>query len=411
MIGMKMNNEVQIREEIQQLAHGIVERILGPEVPPEYLGIFCEQAIAAGLSLYRVHLSWGTLHPTVEALSMDWTRGRGIGDVSLHSYGSSEDMENIDWQNSPLKYVLENRLPFLRRRLIGTEAQVDYPVLKSFRDQGATDYVVTAVPFGPPPEMAPAYDGVLMSWCSDAKNGFSDQDLREIEFLARYIGVLIKMLQRERRALNTLTAYLGDKTAKRVLGGKIHRGDGDQIPAVILYCDLRNSTRMAEELPGHEYLKTLNQFFDCTAGAVIAGGGEVLRFIGDGILAIFPIAEGTCQQALSAAEEAGRRIKQLNRQRQAAQLQPLSYGLGLHTGEVMHGNIGVPERLDFSVTGPAANEAARIEGLTKQLGYRVLASKPFVEQTKGDWISLGNHALRGVGSELELFALASTRSQ
>lgn len=402
---------MHIREEIQQLAGEIVERILGPSVPPSYFGQFCEQAIAAGLPLFRANLSWRTLHPTVEGLSLVWTRNNGLEEVLLHQLGSEADSENINWQTSPLKYVLDNKLAYFRCRLTGPEAKIDYPILQSFRDQGATDYVVTTVPFGPPPEMAPVYDGVLMSWCTDAKGGFSNQDLCEIKFLARYIGILIKMVQRERSGLNTLTAYLGEKTAKRVLGGKIHRGDGDQIPAVILYCDLRNSTRMAEELPGPEYLKTLNQFFDCTAGAVIAEGGEILRFIGDGILAIFPIPEGTCQQALLATEEMERRIKQLNRQRQASGLPSLSYGLGLHTGEVMHGNIGVAERLDFSVTGPAANEAARIEDLTKHLGYRVLASRLFVEQTKGDWISLGSHPLRGVGSELELFALASTRSQ
>ncbi|MEH6650880.1 MAG: adenylate/guanylate cyclase domain-containing protein [Motiliproteus sp.] len=402
---------MHIREEVQQLADEIVERILGPSVPPSYFGQFCEQATATGLPLARAHLSWRTLHPTIEGLSMVWTRHGGMEEVLFHQFGSEADSENITWQTSPLKYVLDNKLAFFRRCLVGSEAKIDYPILQEFRNQGATDYVVTTIPFGPPPEMEPIYDGVLMSWCANAKGGFSDQDLHEIKFLARYIGILIKMTQRERTGLNTLTAYLGEKTARRVLGGKIHRGDGDQIPAVILYCDLRNSTQMAEELPGPEYLKTLNQFFDCTAGAVIAEGGEILRFIGDGILAIFPISEGTCQQALLATEEMERRIKQLNRQRQTAKLPTLSYGLGLHTGEVMHGNIGVPERLDFSVTGPAANEAARIEGLTKQLGYRVLASRPFVEQTKGDWVSLGSHALRGVGSEFELFALASTRSQ
>lgn len=411
MTDMEENNSVHVRQEIQQLADQIVERILGPSVPPSYFGQFCQQATAAGLPLSRVHLSWRTLHPTVEGLSMSWTRNTGMEEVLFHQLGSAADGENIDWQTSPLKYVLDNQVAFFRRRLIGPDAKIDYPILQTFRDQGTTDYVVTTVLFGPPPEMDPVYDGLLMSWCADAKGGFSDQDLFEIKFLARYMGILIKMVQRERTGLNTLTAYLGEKTAKRVLGGKIHRGDGDQIPAVILYCDLRNSTRMAEELPGSEYLKTLNQFFDCTAGAVIAAGGEILRFIGDGILAIFPIPEGTCQQALVATEEMERRISQLNQQRQAAQLPSLSYGLGLHTGEVMHGNIGVPERLDFSVTGPAANEAARIEDLTKQLGYRVVASKPFVEQTQGDWISLGSHALRGVGSELELFALASTRSE
>ncbi|OMH39090.1 adenylate/guanylate cyclase domain-containing protein [Motiliproteus sp. MSK22-1] len=404
-----MGSVENIREEIRLIAHCLIERVLGPALTSDFLGIICEKMVEAGVPLYRVSLSWRTLHPTIEGLSFSWLKNHGMEDIQFRGHGSSSDSKNLDWQLSPLKYVVDNQLPFFRRHLTGPEARLDYPVLEQFRDRGATDYLITAVGFGPPPEMEPVYEGVLMSWCADATQGFSEQEIVEIKYISTYLGVAIKLALRERASLNALTAYLGEKTAKQVLGGKIRRGDGDLIPAVILYCDLRNSTGMAEVLTGPEYLRTLNQFFDCTAGAVIDAGGEVLRFIGDGILAIFPIAEGTCQRALNAAIEAEERIKRLNRQRQADCLDPLSYGLGLHTGEVMHGNIGVPERLDFSVTGPAANEAARIEDLTKQLGYRVLASKPFVDETRGDWVSLGSHALRGVGSELELFALATTQ--
>ncbi len=398
-----------ISEEVRDIAEWLVESALGPAPEPDFLGLFCERLNRSGLPLIRLQLSWRTLHPVFEALSLCWSRSAGVQELQFHRHGSSDDPDNMDWQSSPLKYAIEQDMHFMRRRLTGPEAQLDFPVLSSFRDQGATDYLLQVIPFGPPPGIETSYDGAMISWCSDAADGFSDADISDVRYLARYLGLLLKLSIRDHISLNTLTAYLGEQTAKRVLSGKIRLGDGDRIPAVILYCDLRHSTRMAGQLSAPAYLKTLNRFFDCSAGAVIDAGGEVLRFIGDGILAIFRMAEGTCQQALAAALEVERRMTQLNRERRLAGLEPLSYGMGLHIGEVMHGNIGVPERLDFSVTGPAANEAARIEELTKSLGYRVLASGAFVDQASGDWVPLGGHTLRGTGAALDLFALASTR--
>jgi adenylate cyclase len=215
-----------------------------------------------------------------------------------------------------------------------------------------------------------------------------------------------------------LYTYLGKRTGERVLTGAVKRGDGEKIYAVIWFCDLRDSTSLAESMPVEAFLDLLNQFFDCTAGAVLDHGGEILRFIGDASLAIFPIggssrslreictpAEGACERALAAARDASSRIDDLNRNRRNRGEHPLGFALAIHIGEVMYGNIGVPGRLEFTVIGSAANEAARLAALCRELDQSVLISWEFPrcypEQTK----SLGVHRLRGVGMPREIFRL------
>ena len=181
------------------------------------------------------------------------------------------------------------------------------------------------------------------------------------------------------------------------------------VHAVIWYSDMRDSTRLADGMAADKFLKTVNSYFECTAGAVLAQGGEVLRFIGDAVLAIFPIRDGdpqsACELAITAAREAETRLHALNEERVHDNLQPLDYGLGLHIGDVMFGNIGIPERLEFSVVGPAANEVARIESLTKTLGHRVLASTEFARCASHYWESLGEHSLEGVSAPIEVLAM------
>ena len=194
-----------------------------------------------------------------------------------------------------------------------------------------------------------------------------------------------------------------------MLNGQIRRGDGEMIHAVIWYSDMRDSTRLADGMAAEDFLRTVNSYFECTAGAVLANGGEVLRFIGDAVLAIFPIRDGdsqsACERAMAAARDAEARLGVVNDERARHDLEALDYGLGLHVGDVMFGNIGVPERLEFSVIGPAANEVARIEGLTKTLGRRTLASAEFARSVPRYWESAGSHALKGVGAPLEVVVL------
>jgi len=197
-----------------------------------------------------------------------------------------------------------------------------------------------------------------------------------------------------------------------VLEGEIKHGDGQLIHAVIWFCDLRDSTALAGRMDHASYLMNLNRFFAAMAGAILENGGEILSYIGDAVLAIFPIAASdpgidsrrACERALAAARIAGERIDDANRQR--PDLPALHYGVGLHVGDVTYGNIGIPERLQFTVIGSAANEASRIEGMTKILGLPVVVSAKFAERYGGTLVSKGMFELKGISGTHELFALA-----
>ncbi len=265
------------------------------------------------------------------------------------------------------------------------------------------------VPFGDSLLKRDRSDGIAGSWATDRASGFSEEDIHGLERIQRRLAVACKVTIKDQIARNILHAYLGMDAGRLVLNGHIKRGDGETIHAVIWYSDLRNSTRMADSMQAHDFLQVLNTFFECTAGAVLAHKGEVLRFIGDAVLAIFPIRNGgtnghdACEAALAAARDADDWMAQINEQRLDEGLEALSFGLGLHVGDVLFGNIGVPERLEFSVIGPAANEVARLEGMTKQLNRHILVSGEFAQKVSVAWESLGQHNLRGVGDPVEVF--------
>jgi adenylate cyclase len=373
----------------------------------------CNRLRAAGIPLRRAHVAYRTLHPLIEAISLTWERGEGLVSADI-PHGQSHASE--EWRKSPAFHMIETDIPFLRRRLTGTEALLDFPLLTELRDKNCTDYLAYLVAFEGVEVGSQAQNGLIGSWSTDRPSGFSDHDVRSLLRIQRRLAVACKVIIKDQTARNLLTTYLGPDAGRQVLNGQIKRGDGETIHAVIWYSDLRNSTSMADTMAPDAYLGVLNTYFECTAGAVLANDGEVLRFIGDAVLAIFPIRDdGTtagvaCENALAAAREAQKRLVEVNRQRTEADFEALNFGLGLHVGDVLYGNIGVPERLEFSVTGPAANEAARIEGLTKSLGYRVVFSAEFKQALAAEWRSLGHHELRGVGNAVEVFSLDDLRS-
>jgi adenylate cyclase len=208
---------------------------------------------------------------------------------------------------------------------------------------------------------------------------------------------------------SALATYLGAQAGERVLSGQIKRGDGETTLAAIVWGDLRNSTEMADKLGRQNYIDSLNGFFDATAGAVADAGGAILSFIGDGFLAIFPSgrnqkeASEACKLALSAALEATHRMTEHNRQRAERDEPALGYGLSLHIGNVMFGNVGLAERLSFSVFGSTVNEVARLEALTKKFETPIVASEEFTSYCGGEWEALGSESLRGVKAPMAVF--------
>ena len=367
----------------------------------------CQRLHAAGVPLVRALTAFRTLHPLFAFVNLVWKLNQGVASDSIvHARAFSSEQ----WFQSPMHHLSRHRLPFLRRRLTGRHAIVDFPVLEELRDGGITDYFCYLTPFASDNEPEPGAYGIVGSWATDRSSGFSEEDLRIFGRIQRRYAVSCKVQIQRRITLNVLETYLGPDAGTRVLDGQIRRGDGERIHAVIWYSDMRDSTRLADRLDPHVFIERLNRYFECTAGAVIAGGGEVLRFVGDAVLAIFPIRDGgddartASDRALAAARDAESRLARANERLAAEGEEPLEFGLGLHVGDVMYGNIGVPERLEFSVIGPAANEVARIEDLTKMLGHRVLVSAAFAGAASVRCESRGAHQLRGVGAPVEVFA-------
>jgi adenylate cyclase len=257
----------------------------------------------------------------------------------------------------------------------------------------------------------------VLTIVSDAPGGFSTDQLGYLYEILPNLGRLLEAHVQRNSTLTLLQTYLGRNAGQRVDGGLIQRGDGEELHAVIWFSDLRESTKLAETLSRQEYLAVLNQYFDGVAGAVIHEGGEVLKFIGDAVLAIFPIDDpqdskpDACARALAAVRRAHENTKLVNQQRQEAGQDPLKFGIGLHRGTITYGNVGTEGRLDFTVIGPAVNETARIEDLCKTLDEPILMSSVFAKGAPGLLVSLGDHLLRGVQGPREIYTIANSQKE
>jgi adenylate cyclase len=265
-----------------------------------------------------------------------------------------------------------------------------------------TDYVMSEVLFS---------DGTRnsVSLTTRRPGGFSDHDIAEVQRLLHPFALVMENFKSRDLAKTLLETYLGHLSGARVLNGQIKRGDGQNIDAVIWFSDLRESTPLSVTLGEQRFLELLNDYFLATAGAVLEHGGEVLRFIGDASLAVFPTtrenSRDVCRHALDAARDARARVLAANAKRRSDGLAEFACGIGLHLGRVHYGNIGTPERLEFSVIGAAANEAARIEALCKETGQDVVLSGTMAAALGAACRSLGNFTLRGVAQPMEIFAL------
>ena len=370
-----------------------------------FVGV-CDRLSEAGIPIRRAHLAVRTLHPLVGAVSFRWWRGQAPEQMS---HRRTEE-PSPDWEQSPLKRLEDSGETELSMSIEDEAGEWrDYPLLVDLKGRGITQYFGRLSFFGKESRARRDQDGMLVSWSTDRPGGFSDDDLAALRRVQDRLAVGVKMAKREQTALNVLTAYLGANAGRRVLEGQIRRGDGELLHAVIWYSDLRGSTPLADRIGGSRYLAVLNEYFECTAGAVLDHGGEVLRFIGDAVLAIFQVEgpggdQRAARMAFSAAQDAERRLDQLNHARAARGDQKLDFGLALHVGEVLFGNVGVPERIDFTAVGPAVNEAVRLEGLTKTLGRRIVVSNAFSRLMPLDWEALGETALRGVKTGRRIYA-------
>ena len=378
-------------------------------VDPDILKLFeklCERLRAIGIPLDRAALSWPVLHPLFRAEQVFWYTGRGAElEQYYHSKQGSEQ-----WYRSPFYHAQTQELTSIRRNLTGPNAMLDFEVFESFRDQGYTDYLLTRTPFkiAEVERFSGGATGMMTSWMTKRKRGFSDDDLAALKHIQKLLAVAVHAAIQKRIMANVARAYLGPTAGGKVLSGDIHRGDGDRLPAVVWYSDLRSSTRLSDTMSADSYLALLNRYFECTAAPVIANGGEILNFIGDGVLAIFPIEEACPLDASARAEAAvleAMRLREESIAQGTPDNAPLDFGIGLAIGEVMFGNIGVSDRLAFSGVGRVVNKVQRIETATKDLNFPVLATSDFAEAAPGDWTACGGVEIPDFDRTLEVFTL------
>ncbi len=354
---------------------------------------FARQLRHVGIPVTRLNLMVRTLHPQVLGIVHLWdVAGDDVETIELsHQRGEEER-----FLSSPLVPIFAGR-GGIRRRLEGPNAKLDFPILQDLREEGGTDYAAMPITFS---------DGQIhaLTLGTDRQGGFETEHLGHVHEVLPLLARLVEVHTMRRTARTLLDTYLGAHTGQRVLDGLIRRGDGELIPSIIWWADLRGSTPLADRIPRQRYLDLLNEFFECTAGAAIDRGGEVLKFIGDAVLAIFPVdsEKKAAFTALAAARDAVAQLEKLN----AVNLDPesrLSAAIALHVGEVNYGNIGIHGRLDFTVTGPAVNEVARLERIGKNIGKEIVTSDEFAKLVPGETRSLGVHRLRGVPRPMEVY--------
>ena len=375
----------------------------------EQLGTFCERLLEAGVPLRRAAIGNTTLHPVVAGHNFEWWRG-GEG-TKQEAWLRATNMPDADFDKHPFAFMYRNNVQRLRRQLDRPNAPLEFPLLERLRKQGATDYLALSTHFGADDARGPL-SGFASSWTTDADGGFSQKDLETIETLLPVLALGIKSSATYRAAESALVTYLGADAGHRVLSGAIERGSTETIRAVLFYADLQDFTKIADTTPGDDLIVMLNQYFGCLVDSVHEHGGQVLKFVGDGLLAIFRLSEdhGVCASAIAAADASFARIDGINVERRALEQPTTRFHLALHLGDVLYGNIGGHDRLDFTVVGPAVNEVSRIEGMCRSLEQDVVMSAAFAEAARtctSRIVSLGRFALRGVKRPQELFALTA----
>lgn len=362
----------------------------------------CERLAAAGIPLLRVHLSFSMLHPLYDALGFTWIKGQGVKVEGFRPAKSDDEKDRF--LKSPYFYLLSNGLPHIRRR-IDPLTPSEFSIFDDLRELGGTDYLAFVESFGEETSR-----GMVGSWTTDAPGGFSDEVIDALLHIQNDLAVAAKMAVLSKLADNMVTTYLGGNAGQRVLAGQVRRGDGETIRAALVMGDMRQSTVLAEKSGRQTYIDTLNVFFDAIAAPFNRNGGEILSFMGDGFLAVYPCdrhrgpSEVATQAAMAAVREATVRMADLNSGRRKEGLGEVRYGIGLHIGNVMYGNVGLKDRLTFSAFGGAVNEVQRLQGLTKTLGQTVIASQAFADYCGGDWTMLGEKRLRGVEAKVTVLA-------
>ena len=401
----------EITAALDDLAHWLIQQGLENTPVEVWLEACCNRLVTAGIPLQRVNVTMQAHHPEIGAVGFLWHRG---------SHNEREDFQRTtevqeDFLRSPIYYLLSKNTEEIRQNLTVPNPVLNFPIFDEFRAYGATEYFAAKRLFLRDNSTAledplQSEEGVVISLTTDAPDGFSDTHLDGLREIFAPLCLTLKSAANRQMAEDITAAYMGRDASRRVLSGDITRGSSQTIPAVIWYFDLKGFTRLSEAMPGTAVIDMLNDYFAVVVEVVEGHGGNVLKFMGDGLLAIFDMDQVANAQrvAIEAALELRDAFISLNERREADGLTTTGFTLALHAGDVLYGNIGGKTRLDFTVIGPAVNTTSRILGMCSAVDQAIVISAkvaaPMLE-TIPNLVSLGQYRLRGVRDRQELFTL------
>jgi adenylate cyclase len=390
----------------------LIEKSLAGVGEAETVGGFCERLVHAGMPLARAIVLVDTLHPIYEGRAFRWNRGNKHAEIM--EYGRTREGPNAEaWRRSPLYYMVDTNQSLLRRRLIDpspSEGIPDFPTFAELRDEGMTDFIALVTRFAPAGVIG-EMDAIYSYWTTDVVPGFEENHIAMLQTLIKPLAAVLKCASLAGIAATLVETYLGRDAGRRVLSGRIERGVAEQISAVLWYSDLRGYTRITDTAAPDHIIPLLNDYADVVISAVHEAGGDVLKLIGDGTLAIFrePDIGEASHAALDAAVAVRRNVAELNSRRAKSGLPLTEIYIGLHVGEVFYGNVGSLDRLDFTVVGPAVNEVSRIAAMCRSAERDVLLSTAFIVAAcpadRYRLVSVGRYALRGIAKAQELYTL------
>ncbi|WP_158817284.1 adenylate/guanylate cyclase domain-containing protein [Methylocapsa sp. S129] len=384
--------------DVSAIAGWLVDGARSASKSEDVLTEMCVRLSACGLPLWRVAVYVNTLHPQILARRFLWRPGANAGvDEAPFAFAT-----NVGYRDSPIVRIRTTG-EAIRRTLADPHCPMDFEVLKELREEGVTDYLAAPLRFT---------NGEIhsASFTTRQAGGFSQAQIDALEAILPPLARVAEVRALRRTAVNLLDAYVGHDAGERILAGRIRRGDTETIRAAIWLSDMRGFTRLADTIAPQALIERLNLFFDCLVPAIEAEGGEVLKFMGDGLLAIFRFADETgvdvaCARALRAGRQAQAAIEALPATSDDENQARLRFGLALHLGEALYGNIGGGGRLDFTCIGPAINMAARLEKIASKLGRVIVASTAFAQRLPDDFTALGDFELAGFRSAQTVYGL------
>ena len=357
----------------------------------------CVRLQRAGIPLKRASLHLLIYHPQWLGARIMWAEGMREAELARFDYDVRERSEYLD---SPAREIHDGATEVRENLERDPSLGRKHAVFDEMRAKGLTDYVAW-----------PLYHTLgkrhMVTFATDRPGGFEDAHIASLSKLLPILALVSEIRMKNRLARTLLETYVGSHAGELILAGATRRGSGTTVRAAIMICDLRDFTRISDNWPRDDVIDLLNSYFDAMSEPIGRHGGEILKFIGDGLLAIFPLSQpSACANLLHAVADARRAVVALNAKNSEIGRELLNYGIGAHVGDVMYGNIGSRTRLDFTVIGPAVNMASRLETLTKQLGRSVLLSRSFADFVESDFDleRVGEYPVRGFSDPIELFA-------